>query len=660
MADKRMANYLDKISLVIIGAGASLFYYYLDHSMESDQSLGSFVTIAMILLISVFTQLLINNVNRSRQALRESNETLEQKVIERTKELRDSEIKYRTIFENTGAATIIIEKDLTISLANSVFVGFSGFNRGEVEFKKSFFDFLDDKSHRTILNSEGFLSNEQNLECKFINKERELRDILISIAPIPGTDKSVASLTDISELKEAERQISHQAFHDNLTNLPNRALFMEHLNMAIKRRKRRDDYIYAVLYLDIDRFKLVNDSLGHSVGDNLLVAFAERIQHSLRESDTLARLGGDEFVILLEDIEEANYANLVAERLQQELKRPFMVNGKEVFAPSSFGVVKDTKDYDLPEDIIRDADSAMYHAKEKGRSQYKVFDKKLHEKALHLLQRETDLRKAIHKKEFETHYQPIVSLKTRSVVGFEALIRWNHPQLGLIYPGSFISIAEETGLIIPITRLMVEEACRDLKTWQERIKHLQKLTMNVNISSRHFLQPALLNDLENVLNKIDLPPDHLKLEITETALMEDVEETVRLVHRMRDYGLQIVIDDFGTGYSSLSYLQRLPIDTLKVDRSFVSRIQNVPDGNRNIVEAIISLAHRLDMIVVAEGVETLEQYSILLDMNCQFGQGYLFSKPLTKDLVDELIEEMLEYSRQNPGQYYPLIRVLSN
>jgi diguanylate cyclase (GGDEF)-like protein/PAS domain S-box-containing protein len=660
MAKKRMAVNIDKISLVIIGSGASLFYYYLDNSMDSNQNLGSFVTIALILLISVFTQLLINNINRSRQALRESNETLEQKVVERTRELRESEIKYRTIFENTGAATVIIEKDLTISLANSVFVRFSGFNRGEVEFKKSFFDFLDDKSHRTILNSEGFLSNEQNLECKFINRERELKDILVSIAPIPGTDKNVASITDISKLKEAERQISHQAFHDNLTNLPNRSLFMEHLNMAIKRSKRRDDYNFAVLYLDIDRFKLVNDSLGHNVGDNLLVAFAERIQKSLRESDTLARLGGDEFVILLEDIEQKNYANLVAERLQQELKRPFMVNGKEVFAPSSFGVVKDTKDYDLPEDIIRDADSAMYHAKEKGRSQYKVFDKKLHEKALHLLQRETDLRKAIHKKEFETHYQPIVSLKTRSVVGFEALIRWNHPQLGLIYPGSFISIAEETGLIIPITRLIVEEACRDLKIWQERIKDIQKLTMNVNISSRHFLQPGLLNDLKEALNKIDLPPDHLKLEITETALMEDVEETVRLVHRMRDYGLQIVIDDFGTGYSSLSYLQRLPIDTLKVDRSFVSRIQNTPDGNRNIVEAIISLAHRLDMIVVAEGVETLEQYTILLDMNCQFGQGYLFSKPLTKPLVDELIGEMLDYYRQNPGQYYPLTKVLSN
>jgi diguanylate cyclase (GGDEF)-like protein/PAS domain S-box-containing protein len=660
MANKKMAKLLDQISLVIIGTGASLFYYYLEKSVGSGRSLGSFVTIALILIISIFTQLLINNINRSRQALRESNETLEQKVIERTKELRESEIKYRTIFENSGAATTIIEKDMTISLANSVFVNFSGFNRGEIEFKKSFFDFLDEKSQRTILDGEGFLSTDKNLECKFIGREHNQKDILITIAPIPGTDNCVASLTDISELKEAERQISHQAFHDTLTNLPNRALFMEHLNMAIKRGLRRDDYHFAVLYLDIDRFKLVNDSLGHSVGDNLLTAFADRIQGSLRDIDTLARLGGDEFVILLEDIEVGNYASMVAERLQQELKRPFMVNGEEVFAPSSFGVVDNTKDYDLPEDIIRDADSAMYHAKEKGRAQYKVFDKKLHEKALHLLQRETDLRKAIHKKEFETHYQPIVSLKTRSVVGFEALIRWNHPQLGLIYPDSFISIAEETGLIIPITRLMVEQACHDLKVWHQRINHVQKLTLNVNISSRHFLQPSLLNDIKDVLNKVNLPPDHLKLEITETALMEDVEETVRLVHRMRDYGLQIVIDDFGTGYSSLSYLQRLPIDTLKVDRSFVSRIQNTPDGNRNIVEAIISLAHRLDMNVVAEGVETFEQYTILLDMNCQFGQGYLFSKPLPRSKVDALIEKMLIYSQDNPGQYFPLTEVLSN
>jgi diguanylate cyclase (GGDEF)-like protein/PAS domain S-box-containing protein len=660
MVKKKLNVSLDKIGLVIIGTGASLFYYYLEESMAQNQSLGSFITIAIILLISMFTQLLINNINRSREALQESNETLEQKVIERTKELHESEVLYRTTFENTGAATVIIQDDMTISRANSFFVNMSGYGKGEIELKKSFFDFWDEKSRRAIMNDEGNLNNEENLECKFINKEREVKDILLTITTIPGTDNHVASLTNITELKEAERQISHQAFHDALTNLPNRALFMEHLSMAIKRGKRRPDYHFAVLYLDIDRFKLVNDSLGHSVGDNLLKAFAARIQDSLRDIDTLARLGGDEFVILLEDIEDEDFASVVAVRLQQALKRPFLVNSKEVFAPASFGVVLNTKDYDLPEDIIRDADAAMYHAKEKGRAQYKVFDKKLHQKALHLLQRETDLRKAIHRKEFVTHYQPIVSLKTRSVVGFEALIRWNHPQLGLIYPDSFISIAEETGLIIPITRLVLQEACSDLKSWQDEIQDLQKLTMNVNISSKHFLLPSLLDDIKEILDSTGLPPDHLKLEITETALMEDVEETVRHVNRMRDYGLQIVIDDFGTGYSSLSYLQRLPIDTLKVDRSFVSHIQNTPDGNRNIVEAIISLAHRLDMIVVAEGVENLEQLTILLNMKCQFGQGYLFSKPISKIGVEDLILKMQAYARENPGLSYPLTDELSN
>jgi diguanylate cyclase (GGDEF)-like protein/PAS domain S-box-containing protein len=667
MSDKKRQFPLDEVALLIIGTGAAVFYYYFEKNMAAGQNLAVFITMGIILLISLCTQLLINSINKSKRALTVANETLEVKVKERTAELRESEMRYRTIFENTGAATVIVENDMTISLANSEFVSISAFEKNEIENKKSWLNFIDEKTHRKLLKEntdtdrkKGRHGEVKNFECEFFDKHNNKKDILCTLASIPGTDKSVASLADITELKMAERQIYHQAFHDTLTGLPNRALFMEILNMAIKRSKRRSDYHYAVLYLDIDRFKLVNDSLGHNVGDKLLVAFANRIQDSLREIDSLARFGGDEFVILLEDIESDEYATNVAERLQQELKRPFMVSGKEVFAPASFGVMANTKDYEQAENIIRDADSAMYHAKEKGKAQFKVFDKKLHEKAMHLLQRETDLRKAIHNNQFENHYQPIIDLKTASLVGFEALIRWNHPQLGLINPGSFISIAEETGLIIPITRLVVESACTDLQKWQEQLKDKILLFMNVNISSKHFLMPSLLDDIQEILNKTGLPPEQLKLEITETALMEDADETVRLVHRLKDYGLKLVIDDFGTGYSSLSYLQRLPIDTLKVDRSFVSRITNEPDGNRNIVEAIISLAHRLNMIVVAEGVETPEQYGILLEMNCQLGQGYLFSKPLAQKVVDELVDTILRFHEKHPDQYYALADMLSN
>jgi len=666
MNKKRRLVNLDNIGLVIIGGGVSFFYYYFEKTILSSPNLTIFITVGIILLISLFTQLLINNINRSKEALRVANETLELKVRERTAELRESEMKYRTIFENTGAATIIIEDDMTISLSNSEFAKISGFEKNEIENVKSWLDFIDEKTQRKILNGEVVSDHQEfgqippHFECKLIDKDNTQKDMLCFLAAIPGSDKGVVSLADISELKEAERQIYHQAFHDTLTSLPNRALFMEHLSMAVKRAKRRDDYRFAVLYLDIDRFKLVNDSLGHSVGDRLIEAFADRIQESLRDIDTLGRFGGDEFVILLEDIENYEYASGVADRLQQELKRPFMVEGKEVFAPASFGVVLNTRDYDQPEDIIRDADAAMYHAKENGKAQYKIFDKTLHKKALHLLERETDLRKAIHRDEFENHYQPIVDLQTSSLVGFESLIRWNHPQLGLIYPDSFISIAEETGLIVPMTQLIAEQACSDLCHWQDQLQNELKLTMNINLSSKHFLSPTLLDDIKEILNKTGMPPEQLKLEITETALMEDADETIRLVHRLKDLGLKLVIDDFGTGYSSLSYLQRLPIDTLKVDRSFVSRIQSEPDGNRNIVEAIISLAHRLDMIVVAEGVETEKQLAILQEMNCQLGQGYLFSKPLSKPKIDELIENILKLSQENPDANFPLPAMLSN
>jgi len=542
-------------------------------------------------------------------------------------------------------------------------VSMSGYRLREIINRKSWLEFIDEKSQRKLSEDGATLGRSdgraEHLGCRFVDRFNNLRDILVTIAPIPETTARVASLTDITELKEAERQIYFQAFHDTLTHLPNRALFIEHLTMAIKRAKRRSGYNFAVIYLDIDRFKLVNDSMGHGAGDDLLVAFAGRVRESLRETDVLARLGGDEFVILLEDIEDEGYAGRIAERLQQALRKPFHIQGKEVYAPASFGVVLTPQDYEHPDAVIRDADAAMYHAKESGRGQVKVFDRKLHEKALHLLQQETDLRKAVNKNQFQNHYQPIVRLESAALVGFETLIRWTHPELGMVYPGAFISTAEETGLIIPITRLVVDQACRDLKEWQTRMGHELDLTVSVNISSRHFLLPTLLDDLKEVLEACELAPGCLKLEITETALMEDSEETVRLAQRLKDFGIRIVIDDFGTGYSSLSYLQRLPIDTLKVDRSFVSKLHEGPEGNRNIVEAIISLAHKLNMTVVAEGIETPEQYTLLRDLKCELGQGYLFSRPLPKSEVDSLLTCILNHTADGRTAY-PLTAPLAN
>jgi len=659
---KKINFAVDNFALIIIGAGASLIYYISEIAISAGQNVKILITIGFILLISIFTQILLNSIKKAQKSLKEVNRTLEKKVIERTAELQKSEAKYRTIFENTGAAIIIIEEDMKISLANSVFINLSGYDQDEIEGHMPLTKFIGVKSRKKMLAGESHFGEKtdshfiaKNFECKFIDRNEINKDILITLAKIPGTGKSVVSITDVSELKEAEKQIYHQAFHDSLTNLPNRALFMEHLIMAIKRGKRRKNYFFAVIYLDIDRFKLINDSLGHSLGDKLLVAFADRVQDLLRDIDTLARFGGDEFVILLEDIEDENYAVLIAERLQQSLKPPFEIKGNDIYAPASFGIVLNTKIYNNPEIIIRDADAAMYHAKEKGRSQFKIFDKTLHEKALNLLQIETDLRKAIANKEFDLYYQPIVSLDNISVIGFEALIRWNHPTQGLVYPDSFIPVAEETGLIIPIGRWVLKKACRDLRRWDEQVKSKLPLFMSVNISSKQFLRPSLIDDIKAILDETGLSPDKLKLEITETALMEDVHETIPLIQRLKDMGVQIVIDDFGTGYSSMSYLQKLPIDTLKVDQSFISRIENNSDDeNKNIVETIVSLALKLGLKVVAEGVETDKQHSVLSQMNCQMAQGYLFSRPLKKEKMDELIKKIEQFSKTKPDKRYSL------
>lgn len=448
----------------------------------------------------------------------------------------------------------------------------------------------------------------------------------------------LGSQTDISARKTAEEQLLHDALHDALTGLPNRLLFMDRLERAIARTKRQEDYTFGTLFLDLDRFKVVNDSLGHLTGDHLLVAISRRLQTCLRPGDTVARFGGDEFAILLDGISDVSDAIRIADRFQKELRQPFGIGGQEAFTTASVGIAVGASDYERPEEVIRDADTAMYRAKARGRGLHEVFDERMHAHAVAVLEMENDLRRAIERTEFRTYYQPIMALKTERIVGFEALLRWKHPVRGVLQPSEFIALAEETGLILPIGKWVLREACKQAHAWQTAHNGGPPLAINVNLSARQFQQPDLLEQVEEAVRESGLPPTCLKLEMTESVLMDHAEAHVAVLHEFNALGVQVHIDDFGTGYSSLSYLQRFPVDALKIDRSFVSQMDG-KEENRAIVQTIVTLARNLGMDVIAEGVETPEQLDALRSMECSHGQGFYFSKPLDADAATALVAE---------------------
>jgi diguanylate cyclase (GGDEF)-like protein len=430
-----------------------------------------------------------------------------------------------------------------------------------------------------------------------------------------------------SQLQESKDHFRHAAFHDALTNLPNRALLTENLKFVIERAKNHEDYQFAVLFLDLDRFKNVNDSLGHSIGDQLLIAMARRLESCIREVDMVARLGGDEFAILLDGIASGGDATNMARRIQEKLTSPFNLSGHEVFTTTSLGIALSSTGYDHPENMLRDADTAMYRAKAQGKACYEVFDKGMHTHAVYVLQMENDLRRALEREEFLVYYQPIVSLDNGQLAGFEALIRWQHPDRGFINPSDFIPLAEDTGLIVPIGEWILKRACEQLAKWQWQSPVNRHLFMSVNLSSKQISQPELVDVIRDTLEETHVEAKHIKLEITESAVMDNAEMAVRLLKRLKALGVGLSIDDFGTGYSSLGYLHRFPVNTLKIDRSFVGRIGEQTE-NSEIVRTIISLAENMGMDVVAEGVETLNQLSHLRGLKCQYGQGYLFSRPV--------------------------------
>lgn len=435
-------------------------------------------------------------------------------------------------------------------------------------------------------------------------------------------------------LQESKEHFRHAAFHDALTGLPNRALLADHLKLAIERAKRREDHLFAVLFLDLDRFKNINDSLGHTIGDQLLIAIARRVEGCLRPMDTVARLGGDEFAILLDGLEDFSHAIHVAERVQDELMQPFNLKGHEVYTTASIGIALSTTGYDHPENILRDADIAMYRAKDNGKARYELFDTVMHTRAVALLKLENDLRRAIERQEFRVFYQPIISLQTDQIAGFEALVRWEHPERGFVSPDEFIPLSEETGLIMEIGHFVLRESCRQMREWQKSLQ--RPLMLSVNLSGKQFIQSNLIGQIKGILDETDFDPRWLRLEITESVVMENAEAATSMLLQLRELGAHLSIDDFGTGYSSLSYLHRFPVTTLKIDRSFIGRMGE-GDENSEIVRTIMTLANNLGMEVVAEGVETEEQLAQLRTLKCEYGQGYLFSRPVNAEAAEMLI-----------------------
>lgn len=477
-------------------------------------------------------------------------------------------------------------------------------------------------------------SDRFDMEVEMLHADGDARWMRCRAAAIRDSEgkaiRLAGSLADITELKKSHERLRHLAQHDRLTGLPNRERFTERLRQAHARFERGESHGFAVLFFDFDRFKMVNDSLGHSAGDALLRSIAERFLSELRERDIAARFGGDEFIVLLDDINGMKEATDVCDRLLARFAEPHKIDGNSVVSTASIGLVSSDLEYEGVEDLIRDADAAMYQAKMSGKARYRIFDAEMHAKALEQLSLEQHLLHALDKEQFRVVYQPIISLQTRSIVGFEALLRWEHPQYGLVSPDRFISIAEETGEIITIGEWVLNEAIAQLRDWRSESPEHTDLFVNVNLSRRQLVHPALLDSLKAATESHGVEPRHVHLEITESSVMDDRLNVEEVMQGIRDLGFLLAMDDFGTGHSSLSCLHQFPIDALKIDRSFVRNLTERREFTA-VMQAIITLAHNLELTVIAEGIEDNGQLAQLQGMDCEFGQGYLFASPATPE-----------------------------
>ncbi len=554
-----------------------------------------------------------------------------------------SEQRYRSLFERsldaiymTGADGEIVEANAAASeLLAYPPAGLLGRGFGDI--------FADPEDHVRFLESleaDGFV---RDIQVRLRRKDDAERWCLLSAwlrrsdaASGPGCGHQ-GIIHDISALKAEEERLAHEAFHDPLTGLPNRALFMDRLERAVARRRRGEEREMAVLFLDLDRFKLVNDSLGHTVGDEVLKQVAVLFREQVREEDTVARMGGDEFAILLDGVDDASAPTHVAERIQEKLRRPLSLHGHHVFTSVSIGITFASSAASTPDALLRDADTAMYRAKELGPARYQIFDTEMHAHAVALLQLETDLRLGLERGEFVLYYQPVLDLDLDRLTGFEALIRWIHPEKGLVLPQSFIPVAEDTGIIVPLGNWVLRQAAHQLRLWQEGSADRQDLFVSVNLSARQFSHPELLATVRDILEETGLDGHSLRLELTEAVVMSNPQGAMHTFDQLRQLGVGLCIDDFGTGYSALQYLHTFPIDTLKIDRSFVSRLAD--EAGTELVRTILSFARALGIHAVAEGVETPDQLERLRAFGHASVQGFLFSLPLDSSAASALLDQ---------------------
>ncbi|GAB4460355.1 MAG: EAL domain-containing protein [Elainellaceae cyanobacterium] len=588
------------------------------------------------------------SLQRARAEILSLNAELEQRVNERTHELEQlnlnlqaSEERFRTVANAAPVLIWMAEPDGQHSFVNQRWVEFTGSPLSQLLGSAWMQRIHPADLPRFCQIYEAAIATRQSYvaEYRLRDAHSAYRWVMETGVPLLNAGQAFAGFigccVDIHDRKQTEDQLLHNALHDNLTDLPNRTLLMERLKLSLGRAKRYDGFHFAVLFLDLDRFKLVNDSLGHLVGDQLLVAIASRLNNLIRPTDLLSRLGGDEFVILLDDIESAQEAVQVASRILESLQTPFVLEGRDVFISTSIGIVLSSSEYRDGAELLRDADIAMYRAKTQGKARYEIFNPVMHQEVLKRLHLESDLRQALKQQEFVLHYQPIVSLSSGTLAGFEALVRWQHPQQGLVPPDEFIPIAEETGLIVPLGQWVLTEACRQLAEWQHQFVKMPPMRVSVNLSVKQLQEPGLLTYIDEVLAQSGLSGASLTLEITESMLIDNAETVITLLNELRSRSINIDIDDFGTGYSSLGYLRRLPIHALKIDRTFTYNLAL----NADIVKAIIALGHALSLDIVAEGIETSEQATLLNALNCEYGQGYYLGRPLSLGEVQQWLNE---------------------